>query len=112
MTTDDRAPTLATLSALGIVDLVDAVRCADDGLPSKPAPDTLLSVCAEVGVSPRATAMVGDTRADLEMARLAHAGAVLGVLSGVGTRGTLEDAADALIASIATLVPAPGIRYP
>src|SRR3954447_23473238 len=30
-TTDDRAPTLATLRALGIAPLVDALACGDDG---------------------------------------------------------------------------------
>jgi phosphoglycolate phosphatase len=106
VTADDRAPTLMTLSALGVARLVDAVRCADDGMPPKPAPETLLSVCIELGVAPESAAMVGDTPADLEMGRAAGAGAVIGVLSGAGDAEALGRDADVLIESIADLVPA------
>src|SRR5882672_9597892 len=37
-TSDDRAPTERTLDALGIAHLVEAMVCADDGVPAKPAP--------------------------------------------------------------------------
>ena len=42
VTSDDRAPTEATVASLGLAGLVDVIVCADDGLRSKPAPDTLL----------------------------------------------------------------------
>ena len=48
-TTDDRAPTLATLEALGIAPLVDALACGDDGQPIKPAPDAILALCRSWG---------------------------------------------------------------
>ncbi len=112
VTADDRAPTLLTLAALGVDSLIDAVRCADDGLPPKPRPEMLLSVCAELGVEPAATAMVGDTPGDLEMGRAAGAGAVIGVLSGVGTPDALAPSADILLDSIADLVPAAADALP
>ena len=49
--------------------------------------------------------MVGDSMMDLQMARAAGAGRVIGVLSGVGVRDELEPLADVVIASIGDLVP-------
>jgi phosphoglycolate phosphatase len=104
-TSDDRAPTEATLAGLGVTSLVDAIVCADDGLPVKPAPDSLLHLCATLGVEPARTAMVGDSPADLGMGRAAGAGLVVGVLSGVGTRAELEPLADIVLRSVAELLP-------
>jgi phosphoglycolate phosphatase-like HAD superfamily hydrolase len=105
-TSDDRAPTEATLAGLGVAGLVDAIVCADDGLPVKPAPDTLLHLCVRVAVPPDRTAMVGDSAADMAMGRAAGAGRVIGVLSGVGSRAELEPLADLVLDSIAELLPA------
>lgn len=102
VTADDRAPTEATLAALGVAHWIGALVCADDGLAMKPAPDMLLSACDSLGVSPARTAMVGDTPADLAMARAAGALAI-GVLSGVGDREALAPLADLLVATVAEL---------
>jgi phosphoglycolate phosphatase-like HAD superfamily hydrolase len=102
-TTDDRAPTLATLAALGIAPLVDALACGDDGRPIKPAPDAILALCHELGIMPAQAAMVGDTTADLRMGRAAGVGLVVGVLSGVGSAELLAPLADVLLPSVAGL---------
>ena len=102
-TTDDRDPTERTLAALGIAGRIDATVCADDGIAVKPAPDMVLHLCATLGVTPARTAVVGDTEADLRMARAAGAGLTVGVLTGVGGRADLEPLADALIASVEEL---------
>lgn len=102
-TSDDRGPTQRTLDVLGVADLVDATVCADDGLPVKPAPDMVLHVCERLGVDPARTAMVGDSPADLRMARSAGAGRVIGVLTGVGGRDDLEPLADLVIGSVEQL---------
>jgi phosphoglycolate phosphatase len=104
-TSDDRAPTEATLAGLGVAGLVDALGCADDGLPVKPAPDTLLHLCAAVGVDPSRAAMIGDSPADVAMGRAAGAGLVVGVLSGVGVREELEPFSDQILGSVAELLP-------
>ena len=104
-TSDDREPTEATLAGLDLTALVDAIVCADDGLPVKPAPDAFLHLCGLLGVLPARTAMIGDSPADLQMARAAGAGLVVGVLSGVGVRDELEPEADVIIQSIAELLP-------
>ena len=72
-TTDDRAPTEATLRALGIRDTVSALACGDDGIGVKPDPRMLLALCEVLRVPPERTAIVGDTVADLTMGRDAGA---------------------------------------
>jgi phosphoglycolate phosphatase-like HAD superfamily hydrolase len=103
-TTDDRAPTQATVEALGIAALVDALACGDDGLPLKPAPDAILALCRRLGVVPAQAAMVGDTAVDLQMGRAAGVGMTIGVLSGVGAADVLAPYADVLLPSIGELV--------
>jgi phosphoglycolate phosphatase-like HAD superfamily hydrolase len=103
-TTDDRAPTLATLAALGVAALVDALACGDDGYPIKPAPDAILAVCKQLGISPAQAAMVGDTAADMRMGRAAGVGLAVGVLSGVGSADLLGPLADLLLPSVADLI--------
>jgi len=106
-TSDDHAPTAATLQALGVGDLVDAIVGADDGLARKPAPDAVLHICELLGVPPARTAVVGDSAADLEMGRAAGAARTIGVLTGVSARSALAPYADAILDSVAGLVDSP-----
>src|SRR6266508_5702265 len=103
-TTDDRAPTEATVAALGIAPLVDALACGDDGHALKPAPDAILELCRQLGVAPAQATIIGDTVADLRMGRSAGVGRVIGVLSGVGTAELLAPYADVLLPSVAALM--------
>jgi phosphoglycolate phosphatase len=104
VTSDDREPTERTLDHLGITDQIDAVACADDGRPVKPAPDAAHWACRSLGIPEARTAMVGDAPADLRMGRAAGLGRVIGVLTGVGDEDTLGPLADLLLPSIADLV--------
>lgn len=103
-TSDDRAPTETLLAALGVSPLVDAVICADDGVPIKPAPEMLLAVCRRLNVDCAQTVMVGDNLPDLQMAHAAGAGLAVGVLSGVGSRQMLAPHADLLLPDVAALL--------
>jgi phosphoglycolate phosphatase len=105
VTTDDRGPTDATLRALGVRDAVKAMVCGDDGFPMKPAPDPVFAVCQALQTEPLRVAVVGDSPADVAMARAAGAGRVIGVLTGVGTREDLTDA-DVILRSVGELLPA------
>jgi len=105
-TSDDRGPTERTLAALGVAGEFAALSCADDGRPTKPAPDPVLYLCAALGVPPERTAVVGDAPADLRMGRAAGAGRVIAVLTGVGDRALLEPLADVVLDSIEELAPA------
>jgi phosphoglycolate phosphatase-like HAD superfamily hydrolase len=107
-TTDDRAPTDATLRALGVREHVAALACGDDDLGRKPEPGMVLALCAALRTHPTRTAVVGDTPADLEMGRAAGAGQVIGVLSGVAGQADLEPIADAVIPSVGELVDGDG----
>ncbi len=103
-TTDDRAPTQATLTALGVTHFIDSMICADDGILVKPAPDMILTHCQRLGVAPARTLMVGDSLADMQMGRAAGAFNI-GVLSGVSPAAALQSHADLIIPSIAALLP-------
>jgi len=102
-TTDDRSPTEAMLKAFRIRDLVHTLVCADDGIKAKPAPDMIKTICTRINVDPRRVIVIGDTVADMEMARSAGAGCVIGVLSGVGLLEHLTPLADILLDTIDTL---------
>ncbi len=104
-TSDDREPTERTLAYLGVTDLVEALTCADDGLPVKPSPDAVHWICRALGVPEADTAVIGDAPADLRMGRAAGVGLVVGVLTGVGDRAALADLADLVLPSIAELAP-------
>lgn len=104
-TSDDRVPTERTLEALGVAGAMAALACADDGIPTKPAPDPVLHLCALLGIPPRRTVVVGDSPADLRMGRAAGVARTIGVLTGVGDRAALDPFADVVLESIAELAP-------
>jgi phosphoglycolate phosphatase len=103
-TTDDRAPTDATFRALGVRESLAVLACGDDGIGLKPDRQMLLAICQAVGIEPAQTAVIGDTVADLTMARSASAGLAIGVLSGVDPQDKLEPLADLVLPSVADLV--------
>lgn len=105
VTTDDRAPTDAALRALGVRAAVEAMVCGDDGFAMKPAPDPVFAVCHALRTEPPRVLVVGDSPADMAMARAAGAGQVIGVLTGVGAAADLV-AADLVLGSVAELLPA------
>jgi phosphoglycolate phosphatase-like HAD superfamily hydrolase len=103
-TTDDRTATEATLAALGVREDVAVLVCGDDTGPAKPSPEVIAAICQELHVEVRRTAMVGDTPADLEMARGAGAGRSIGVLSGVSAASDLAPLADVVLKSVGDLL--------
>jgi phosphoglycolate phosphatase-like HAD superfamily hydrolase len=103
-TTDDRRPTESTLAALDVAPFVTALLCGDDDGPIKPDPAAFTAICEQAGSLPGRSAIVGDTVADLEMARVAGAGCAIGVLSGVGDATRMAPAADVLLSSVGDLL--------
>jgi len=100
VTADDRQPTIETLERFGWDSLFDLVLCGDDGLPQKPDPALLLEACRRLEISPERTIMVGDTVADLAMARQAGAALVVAVLGGSMPAELLAPRADVVLTSI------------
>ncbi len=70
-----RAGLRRCLEESGLERFWDTTRCADEA-PSKPHPQMLLEIMAELDVAPIATVMVGDTEFDLAMAGNAGTAAV------------------------------------
>lgn len=99
-TADDRAATQAMVDAFDIGEYISCMACADDGIPSKPAPDMTLSLCAQMNIKPADVMVVGDTASDMKMAREAGAGLAVGMLSGVSSAKDLAGFADVLLDSI------------
>ncbi|EYB89658.1 hypothetical protein Y032_0229g2918 [Ancylostoma ceylanicum] len=124
-TADNRVNTLSMLRRFNVEDLVDIVVCGDDpGSKPKPHPHNATFICRALRVAPEVrhphghivnvrieklsfqnAVMVGDTLADLGMARAAGLGTAVGVLSGVGGIDHLESHADILIPHVGSLVP-------
>ncbi|MBA2718252.1 MAG: HAD family hydrolase [Chloroflexi bacterium] len=102
-TTDDRRPTEATLASLGLARFVEDLRCGDDAGPTKPDPATLRAIADQLALTIERIAMVGDTPADLTMARAAGARSI-GVTSGVAAADDLVPFADTVLGSVAALV--------
>lgn len=63
------------LRQLGVADLFDATRCADESA-SKPDPAMLFELFEQLGHGPGRSLMIGDTSHDLAMARRAGADAL------------------------------------
>ena len=83
----------ALLRALGWTTLVDLALSPVDVGRGRPAPDMILGAMERLGLpDPAAVAVVGDTVSDLEAGAAAHAGAVIGVLSGAHDEATLARA--------------------
>jgi phosphoglycolate phosphatase len=102
-TADDRAPTVETLDRLGWGNLFEVVLCGDDGLPNKPSPDMAIEICQRLNVLPQDAIMVGDTIADMEMARAAGFRLAVGVTSGALTRELLAPYADVVVPDVHAL---------
>lgn len=113
-TTDDRAPTLYALEKLGISALLATVVCGDDGIPPKPAPDMALEICRRLGVAPHDAIMLGDTVADLLMARQAGYARAIGVTSGAASGELLAPHADLVIPDIHAIeiIPSSAVKAP
>jgi phosphoglycolate phosphatase len=100
VTTDTRAATEWGLGRLGLLPLLDALLCADDGVALKPAPDMALEICRRLGVAPAEAIMVGDTVVDMVMAKRAGLACAVGVTSGALDEASLRPHADVVIADI------------
>jgi phosphoglycolate phosphatase-like HAD superfamily hydrolase len=100
VTSDDHSPTAATLEILGVARYVDFFAGADDPYPHKPDPAALFAACAQVGVAPAETVMVGDSTTDLLMAQRAGVGLRVAVLTGMMAQEVLAPHADVVLSSV------------
>lgn len=100
---DSIAAVAATAAHFGISETLSFMTGYDSGHGSKPEAGMILAFCAATGLEPAEVAIIGDSRHDMEMGRVAGAGLRIGVLTGAGTRETLEPISDLCLDSIAEL---------
>jgi len=96
VTTRDRRSTHSFLARFRLGETFRCVATARTCPRTKPHPAPIQWAAAQMGVSPQACLMVGDTTVDIRAAKAAGA-QVVGVLSGFGQRGELERAGADLI---------------
>lgn len=99
-TMDGEAAARRSAERLGFARHLAFVAGCDSGHGTKPEPGMVLAFCAAVGVRPGEVALVGDSPADLRMARAAGCGLAIGVRSGGGAVETLAPLADRVIGSV------------
>lgn len=100
---DSAAAVSATATHFGIAPHLSFVAGYDSGHGAKPGPGMVQAFCAACGLAPGEVAVIGDNAHDMEMGRAAAAGLRIGVLTGTGTRTTLEPISDLCLGSIAEL---------
>lgn len=99
-----------SLAETGCADLFVASRCADECF-SKPHPQMLLEIMADLDTPPHETLMIGDTEYDLQMAGNAGT-AALAVSYGVHERARLlQHGPLACLDDIAEIIPWLGVRH-
>jgi phosphoglycolate phosphatase-like HAD superfamily hydrolase len=99
-TSDNRTGTEATLTILGIKDLVHFLVCGDDNMPNKPSPDALWTIGGQLNIDASQMLVVGDTASDMIFGRNAGAAGCIGIRGGAGNLSALSQTADEIIDSI------------
>jgi phosphoglycolate phosphatase len=92
-----------TLATLGLAGRLAFVTGYDGGHGEKPEPGMVFGFCAATGLAPEEVLVVGDTAADLLMARAAGAGMAVAVLTGATPRTILDLHADVVLDSVMQL---------
>lgn len=106
VTTDDTQKAAAHLRLMELDPYFEVVLGCDRVARCKPAPDLALEACRLLGVQPAEAAVIGDTAADMQMARSAGAACAVGVASGVTTVEALAVEADIVLESAAAMIEA------
>lgn len=89
----------------GLIDeCVDGNTMAAEHLRAKPAPDTLLAACRQLGVEPRHAAVFETTAAGVAAARSAGFELIIGVNSDGQAKALRDEGADIVIGGLAELL--------
>ncbi len=102
-TNDGEASSRAVLAACGALAEIDFIAGHDSGYGQKPDPGMVTAFARAGGLTVREIAVVGDTPADMKMARAAGAGLAVGVLTGPTPADRLAPLADHLLANVAEI---------
>lgn len=104
-TMDREAAARRGAERLGIAHRLRFVAGCDSGFGHKPEPGMALAFCAAVGVRPAEVLLVGDSPADLAMARAAGLGLAVAVRSGGAREADLAPLADRVLEDVHGLEP-------
>ncbi len=96
---DSEIAVLKTIESLNVGDYVNFACGYDSGHGAKPGAGMVQAFSASIGTDIGRIVVVGDSRHDMEMARAAGSIAI-GVLSGTGTRRSLDGYCDALLNNV------------
>ncbi|MFZ1427502.1 MAG: HAD family hydrolase [Geminicoccaceae bacterium] len=99
-TMDDTAIAHATVVRLGIDRCLDFVVGADAGFGEKPQPGMVHAFCNACDLTPAEVLVVGDTAADLLMARNAGCARAIAVRTGATPLHQIEALADHILGSV------------
>jgi len=99
MTNDAEISARSQLERAGVLGHFAFIAGYDSGHGAKPDPDPLLAFCRDVGVDPARTAMVGDSRHDLQAGSAAGMRRI-GVLTGLALHEDLAPLADVVLPDI------------
>ena len=102
-TMDDTAIAHDTAARLGIADQFAFITGADAGHGEKPGPGMALAFCAACGLLPAEVIVVGDTPADLLMARNAGCARAIAVRTGAAPLHQVLPLADHVLDSVQDL---------
>jgi phosphoglycolate phosphatase-like HAD superfamily hydrolase/ribonuclease HI len=108
-TSDLRRNAARHAELLGFDAMLGAIAGSDSVSRSKPHADLVLACSETLGIPPSECLVIGDTVADLLMAKAAGCAAAIGVLSGVSPLETLEPYADAVLDGVWEL---PALSHP
>ena len=79
LTNDNQASAQNAMARLGVTDYFEMIVGFDTGYGGKPAPQGYHAICQKCGISADKSIMVGDTGADVNVAKAAGAGLFVGI---------------------------------
>jgi HAD superfamily hydrolase (TIGR01509 family) len=95
--------TAESLKTLKIASLFDVIVGPEDVANGKPSPDMILEVLRRTGCKANEAVMLGDSVSDMKTGVNAGVKACIGVLTGVDGRKELEQFAEVIVDSVASL---------
>jgi phosphoglycolate phosphatase len=99
-TMDSEVVARATAETLGLSRWLTFLAGYNSGHGAKPEPGMVLGFCAAADLSPAEVLVIGDTDRDINMARNAGAGLVVGVLTGASPASQLAQIADRVLDNV------------
>jgi phosphoglycolate phosphatase len=102
-TSDDYETTCVCMDKIGVSEYIDFIGTGDR-YNKKPDPQVVEVFCKEHNLQLEEVAMVGDTICDMKLAVNSKIGCGVGVLSGVGSKETLQELATYVVGNMEHMI--------